>query len=52
MNIGATKIMLMNLYKKLNTNAQFNFISFYDKHIYYDDKIIKLVGVSYLNQLV
>ena len=44
MNVGGTETMLMNLYRKLNTNVQFDFISYYDKDAYYDDEIRKLGG--------
>ena len=44
MNVGGTETMLMNLYRKLNTNVQFDFISYYDKDAYYDDEIKRLGG--------
>lgn len=44
MNVGGTETMLINLYRKLNTNIQFDFISYYDKDAYYDDEIRKLGG--------
>ncbi|MEG1311458.1 MAG: glycosyltransferase family 1 protein [Romboutsia sp.] len=44
MNIGGTETMLMNLYRKIHNNIQFDFISYYDKDGYYDDEIRKLGG--------
>lgn len=44
MDIGGTETMIMNLYRKLNTNIQFDFISYYEKDGYYDAEIRELGG--------
>lgn len=42
MDVGGTETMLMNLYRKVNNDFEFHFISYYDG--YYDNEIIKLGG--------
>lgn len=44
MNIGGTETMLMNLYRKVHKDIQFDFISYYEKDGYYDDEIRVLGG--------
>lgn len=44
MDIGGTETMLMNLYRKLNKEIKFDFISYYDYEGYYDQEIRKLGG--------
>lgn len=44
MNIGGTETMLMNLYRKVHKDIQFDFISYYEKDGYYDDEIRILGG--------
>ena len=44
MNIGGTETMLVNLYRKINKDIQFDFISYSEKEAYYDKEIIKLGG--------
>lgn len=44
MDIGGTETMLMNLYRKVNTNIQFDFISYYENEGYYDEEIRRLGG--------
>lgn len=44
MNVGGTETMLMNLYRKVNEDIQFDFISYYEKEGYYDSEIERLGG--------
>ncbi|MGL5244950.1 MAG: glycosyltransferase family 1 protein [Sarcina sp.] len=44
MNVGGTETMLMNLYREVHKDIQFDFISYYDKEAYYDDEINSLGG--------
>lgn len=44
MNIGGTETMLINLYRKVNKEIIFDFISYSDKEAYYDKEIEKLRG--------
>ena len=44
MNIGGTETMLINLYKKINKNIIFDFISYGDEEGYYDEEIKNLGG--------
>lgn len=44
MNIGGTETMLMNLYREVYKDIQFDFISYYDGEGYYDKEIRKLDG--------
>lgn len=44
MNIGGTETMLMNLYRKVNKDISFHFISYYEKEAYYDKEIEVLGG--------
>lgn len=44
MNIGGTETMLINLYRKVNKEITFDFISYSDKEAYYDKEIEKLGG--------
>lgn len=44
MNIGGTETMLMNLYRKINKDIQFDFISYSKEDGYYDNEIKELGG--------
>ena len=44
MNIGGTETMLVNLYRKINKDIQFDFISYSEEEAYYDKEIIQLGG--------
>lgn len=44
MNIGGTETMLINLYRRINKEITFDFISYSDKAAYYDKEIEKLGG--------
>lgn len=44
MNVGGTETMLINLYRKVNNEMVFDFISYSDKEAYYDKEIEKLGG--------
>ena len=44
MNVGGTETMLINLYRKVNKEITFDFISYSDKKAYYDKEIGKLGG--------
>lgn len=44
MNVGGTETMLINLYRKVNKEITFDFISYSDKEAYYDKQIEKLGG--------
>jgi glycosyltransferase involved in cell wall biosynthesis len=44
MNVGGTETMLINLYRKVNNEMIFDFISYSDKESYYDKEIKKLGG--------
>lgn len=44
MNVGGTETMLMNLYRKVNKDIQFDFISYYEKEGHYDSEIESLGG--------
>ena len=44
MNIGGTETMLMNLYRKINKDISFDFISYYENEAYYDKEIESLGG--------
>ncbi|MEG1254503.1 glycosyltransferase family 1 protein [Clostridium sp.] len=44
MNIGGTETMLMNLYRRIYKDIQFDFVSYYEKDGYYDKEIKKLGG--------
>ncbi|MCD2502906.1 glycosyltransferase family 1 protein [Clostridium sp. NSJ-145] len=44
MNVGGTETMLINLYRKVNNQMIFDFISYSDKEAYYDKEIEKLGG--------
>lgn len=44
MNIGGTETMLVNLYRKINKEIQFDFISYSEEEAYYDKEIIELGG--------
>ena len=44
MNIGGTETMLVNLYRKINKDIQFDFISYSEEEAYYDKEIIELGG--------
>lgn len=44
MNVGGTETMLINLYRKVNNEMIFDFISYSDKEAYYDKEIEKLGG--------
>lgn len=44
MDVGGTETMLMNLYRTVNTNIQFDFISYYEKEGHYDKEIKALGG--------
>jgi len=44
MDVGGTETMLMNLYRKVYKEIQFDFVSYYHKEGYYDEEIRKLGG--------
>ena len=44
MNIGGTETMLMNLYRNIYNEVQFDFISYYKDEGYYDREIKELGG--------
>lgn len=44
MNVGGTETMLINLYRKLNKNIEFHFISYSREEAFYDKEIKKLGG--------
>lgn len=44
MNIGGTETMLINLYRNLHNEVQFDFISYYEDEGYYDKEIERLGG--------
>jgi len=44
MDVGGTETMLMNLYRKVYKEIQFDFVSYYQKEGYYDEEIRKLGG--------
>ncbi|MPQ42276.1 glycosyltransferase family 1 protein [Clostridium tarantellae] len=44
MNVGGTETMLMNLYREVHKDIQFDFISYYNKKAYYDEEIEALGG--------
>lgn len=44
MDAGGTETMLMNLYREIHKEFQFDFISYYDKEGYYDNEIKELGG--------
>lgn len=44
MDLGGTETMLMNLYRKINKQMYFDFISYYDREGYYDNEIKRLGG--------
>lgn len=44
MNVGGTETMLVNLYRKINNDIKFDFISYSDKEAYYDKEIESLGG--------
>ena len=44
MNIGGTETMLMNLYRNIHNEVQFDFISYYKDEGYYDREIKELGG--------
>ena len=44
MNVGGTETMLVNLYRKVNNDIKFDFISYSDQEAYYDKEIKKLGG--------
>ena len=44
MNIGGTETMLMNLYREVNNDIQFDFVSYYKRDGYYDEEIRELGG--------
>lgn len=44
MNIGGTETMLMNLYRNIHNEVQFDFISYYKDEGYYDKEIKELGG--------
>lgn len=44
MNVGGTETMLVNLYRKINNNIQFDFISYSNEEAYYDKEIKDLGG--------
>ncbi|HBL06364.1 MULTISPECIES: glycosyltransferase family 1 protein [unclassified Clostridium] len=45
MDVGGTETMLMNLYRKVYKEIQFDFVSYYHKEGYYDEEIRKLGGI-------
>lgn len=44
MGMGGTETMLINLFRKVNEEIQFDFVSYYPKEGYYDEEIKKLGG--------
>lgn len=44
MNVGGTETMLINLYRKINNDIIFDFISYSNKEAYYDKEIESLGG--------
>lgn len=44
MNVGGTETMLINLYRKINEDIQFDFISYSNEEAYYDKEIEALGG--------
>ncbi len=44
MNVGGTETMLINLYRKVNKEITFDFISYSNKEAYYDKEIEELGG--------
>ena len=44
LNVGRTETMLVNLYRKVNNDINFDFISYSDQEAYYDKEIKKLGG--------
>lgn len=44
MNVGGTETMLVNLYRKINNEVVFDFISYSNKESYYDKEIESLGG--------
>ena len=44
MDVGGTETMLMNLYREVHKEIQFDFISYYKNEAYYDNEIKKLGG--------
>lgn len=44
MDVGGTETMLMNLYRKVYKEIQFDFVSYYHREGYYDEEIKKLGG--------
>lgn len=44
MNVGGTETMIMNIYRKVHQEVQFDFISYYDFEAYYDKEIEDLGG--------
>ena len=44
MNVGGTETMLINLYRKINNDITFHFISYSDEEAYYDKEIEFLGG--------
>lgn len=44
MDVGGTETMLMNLYRKVYKEIQFDFVSYYHREGYYDKEIKKLGG--------
>ena len=44
MNVGGTETMLINLYKKINKNIEFHFISYSKLQAFYDEEIENLGG--------
>lgn len=44
MNVGGTETMIMNIYRNVHEDVQFDFISYYDFQAYYDKEIEELGG--------
>lgn len=44
MNVGGTETMLVNLYRKVNNDIKFDFISYSDEEAYYDKEIKNIGG--------
>ncbi|MBC5624024.1 glycosyltransferase family 1 protein [Clostridium sp. NSJ-49] len=44
MNVGGTETMLINLYRKINNDITFHFISYSNKEAYYDKEVESLGG--------
>lgn len=44
MNVGGTETMIMNIFRKMHNQVQFDFISYYDFEAHYDKEIEKLGG--------